>query len=119
MTRALGVFLRLLVALALLELSGFARLTEIGCADHAEDVECCGDCPLEQQDKHCPPGCAGCHCSHGSLVLPGLGGVASLGPDPGAAMEQPLPFEASVPRAPPSRGVYRPPRPAALELRFG
>jgi hypothetical protein len=82
-------------------------------------VECCGDCPLEQQGKHCPPGCASCHCNHGSLVLPGLAEVASLEPHPETAVEQPLPFEASVPRAPPTRGIYRPPRPVTFALRFG
>jgi hypothetical protein len=109
--RVIVVFLRLLVMVTCVGLSGLAPAVEelivrsIACQDGVG----CSDCPLEKDGKECPPGCPNCHCSHAGLGLPQLGAIllSTVAPQFEAAA---VPYEAAVPRAPPASDVYRPPR---------
>ncbi len=113
-TRVVVLALRVFVGLVSLQLSGVPGVAaEMGLRfldDGADD--CCADCPLEKDGKECPPGCPNCHCAHGSIALPTAVEKSSTTPvasDSDNEVET-APYEASVPRAPPSPGVYRPPR---------
>ena len=105
--------LRLVVGLVSLQLSevlGLAAEMGLRFSDSEAD-DCCSDCPLEKDGKECPPGCPNCHCAHGSLALPTAmeSSTAPAASDSDDDVET-APYEASVPRAPPLPGIYRPPR---------
>ena len=113
MTRLLVLALRVLVAMVSLQVSGVpAAAVEMGFRMDESVDDCCNDCPMEKDGKECPPGCPNCHCTHGSVALPTV--TEKSGPPTTASVdsdaEEPAPYEASVPRAPPLPGVYRPPR---------
>jgi hypothetical protein len=108
--RALVVSLRALVILMALQVSGVAAVAEQFAGSVETTAGCCTDCPMEQDGRECPPGCPNCHCSHGSVALPSVGKAQLT-----HAVDLPCrvavtPHEATAPRAPRLRGVYRPPR---------
>ena len=107
---ALVLSFRILAVLVSLHLSGVGALVmEAVGADAAAD-DCCTDCPLEKDGKQCPPSCPHCSC-HGSVALPLVREAsADVGVEHPILESEMTPYEACVPRAPPQRGVYRPPR---------
>jgi len=98
-----------LVALIALQLSGFGTIVERVGGSIEVGSGCCSDCPMEQDGRECPPGCPNCHCSHGGVGLPAALDEADRNIAAEAQIEAP-PYEATVPRAPPGPGIYRPPR---------
>lgn len=113
--RVLILALRVLVAVVSLQVSGTpAVAAELGLRLGDAVDDCCNDCPMEKDGKECPPGCPNCHCAHGIVALPtALESSAPPTVSVGCDVE-PAPYEASVPRAPPLPGVYRPPRVISL-----
>lgn len=103
--RLVVLVLRVLVVLVSVELSG---VTVVACDDAGDG--CCTDCPVENNGKECPPGCPNCHCSHGGVSLPPAFESTPITLGRINTLVMPAPYEASVPRAPPVPGVYRPPR---------
>src|SRR4051812_29044155 len=102
--RLLRVIIHTLVLLLAFSLSGVARALEAGGEDPRE---CCTDCPDQDDGRDCPPGCPSCHCAHGSVAVPRAVDdrvVVRLDLERDAT---PCPDEATAPRAPMLRGVYR------------
>jgi hypothetical protein len=108
----LGLCLRALAVFVTLQISGLGAVAgELGFSNGAHD--CCADCPLESDDQDCPPGCANCHCAHGSGVLArAFESTLPETPDVGRAMP-PVRYEFSAHLSSAALGVYRPPRPTA------
>jgi hypothetical protein len=102
-----------LVVLIAFQLSGLGAMAEHLGRSAEGTVGCCSDCPMEQDGRDCPPGCPNCHCSHGSVGLPSAPEDAERMTALEARIEVP-PYEATVPRAPPGPGIYRPPRSGSL-----
>lgn len=108
-SRQIALFARLVALVALLELSGVAH----GLADFLVVVVAHGqhesDCDDERGGRPCDPGCAGCHCAHGSpTVAPAARALletahpeAELARVPAESLRAPSPD-----RSPP----FRPPR---------
>src|SRR5258708_2300526 len=101
--------LQLLAAFMLFQTSGLATaLVELNDPCTQSTAGCCTDCPMEQGGKECPPGCPSCHCSHGGVGLPSA--LESVHSETALEIDIELPpYEATVPRAPPDPGIYRPP----------
>jgi hypothetical protein len=99
----------IVVALIALQVSGLGAMAEYLDRSTETSGGCCSDCPMEQDGRECPPGCPNCHCAHGGVGLP----MAHEGAEESSVLEARMevpPYEATVPRAPPGPGVYRPPR---------
>lgn len=103
--------LRVVGALLSFELLGSAALVpELVACDESSEI-CCTDCPIENDGTECPPGCPSCHCSHnGGIGLPPAFHKTTAHPALVYDDVEQVPYEATVPRAPPMRGLYRPPR---------
>ncbi len=109
--RVVAVIVRVFLVVVSFELSGAAAVIAAVCEEAGDDDGCCPDCPLEKDGNECPPGCPSCHCSHAGLSLPPVFAPAMASAGMPRIPTVPAPHEASVPRAPPLRSVYRPPRP--------
>lgn len=108
---------RVLLVLGAFELSGAAPVVaEVVAYGAVEDASCCSDCPLEKDGRECPPGCPSCHCSHGAASLPPVFERRSQPVVAVVGTTCAVPYEATAPRAPSLRSVYRPPRHAAVSL---
>jgi hypothetical protein len=101
--------LSVLIASIALQISGLGTIAEHLGASTEANAGCCSDCPMEQDGRECPPGCPNCHCSHGGVGLPAAVDEADRNIAAQARIEA-HPYEATVPRAPPAPGIYRPPR---------
>lgn len=111
--RAFVLFVRTLVALLALQISGLPHaiddfadsfaVAESGIAPH--------DCDNDREDADCPPGCPSCHCVH-SNVLPSAQTAdlfAWLGGLPGSELAE-LTYDSTAPPQPTLASVFRPPR---------
>lgn len=106
--RLLLVAMRLVVAVTAVQITGIPHIvTDAVTAVHGDDPH--EDCPYDEDERECPPGCPSCHCAHPMSALPLL--VPTMMPGPRNAIDVGAPpHEAHAPPQRDPASVYRPPR---------
>ncbi|WP_394828612.1 hypothetical protein [Pendulispora albinea] len=101
---------RVLVVVGTVPLSGVVPLV-VGMVQGEVTPDLCGDCGGDERGGcDCPTGCPTCHCTHAGVPVVPRTEAMAMDRLPTLSRGTITPYEADIPRSPPPRSVYRPPR---------